>query len=483
MIKRSLSLLVLTLIAVSAFAQSDSPPGAALLQDAASYAARFGVDVDEAVHRLRLQREIGDLDAVLTTEERGTFAGLWIEHEPHYRVVVRFTDPAGEQRLRTRIAGGPLAALVDTKPARWTVAELEAQQQEIRSASQRAGVKANSDINVVENRVELQVVDPQEMHAALVSKRVAIPPAVEITRVDALAVPQSLLGGGSPLSTCTAGFTVVTSNYEAGPLTAGHCSDQQSFEGVSLPFRAQAVGGSADVQWHSACRIASPTNGFYSGIDFRAVERTRSRYNQPLGQFLCKYGKATGRTCGVLDSKYYDPGSGFNSTFMLVKGGSVNLSEEGDSGGPWFVELDAYGIQSGAPNGGMSNDAYYMAIDYVSSLGVTVLAGFVDSGYCNHPPTASFSMGRRLDGTVVFDGSLSSDPDGRIVRYQWNFGDGTSATTTTPTIVHPYPLETNTYYTSLTVTDNEGKTARLNRTLQLCYPRTDCIEPIGPGPM
>jgi streptogrisin C len=479
MIQRSLSILVLALMAVSAAARSDSPPSAALLQDAASYAARYGVDVDEAVHRLRLQREIGDLDAALSEEEEATYAGLWIEHEPRYRVVVRFTDPAGERRLRTRIAGGPLAELVETRPARWTLAQLQAQQQEVRTAARRARVGANSDINVFENRVELQVVDPQTANLALASMRAPLPPAVEITRVDGLAVPQALLTGGSLLSTCTAGFVVVTPNYDAGVLTAGHCPDQQSFEGMNLPFRGQAVGGDQDVQWHSGCRIAQMTGLFNSGLDLRPVERTRSRIGQPIGQYVCKFGKATGRTCGVLSSKYYDPGTGFNATFMYVKGGTVNLSEEGDSGGPWFVELEAYGIQSGAPNGGNSNDAYYMAINYISSLGVSVLASSFDPvAGCNIPPVAKFTMGTTFTGTVNFDASASYDPDGRIVRYQWDFGDGTTATTTTPTTTHPYPRETNTYSVTLTVTDNEDKHAGLTRELAICYPKTDCIGPL-----
>jgi streptogrisin C len=475
MIKRSLSVLLLTFIALSAAGRTDSPPSEALLQDAAAYAARFGVDVDEAVRRLRLQREIGDLDAALTEEEQATFAGLWIEHEPRYRVVVRFTDPASERRLHVRIAGGPLAQFVDTKPARWTLAQLQAQQQEIRTAARRAGVKANSDINVYENRVELQVVDPQQANVALASMRMPIPPAVEITGVEALAVSQADLTGGSPLSTCTAGFFVLSPHFDAGVLTAGHCADQQSFEGLSLPFRAQDVTGDQDVQWHSSCGIKPLVNRFNSGIDFRHVERTRSRSEQPLKQWVCKYGKATGRTCGVLESKSYDPGTAFNGTFMLVEGGNVNLSEEGDSGGPWFVEFDAYGIQSGAPNGGNSNDAYYMAINYVSSLGVSVLTTSVPVGQCNTPPVASFTGGARFDGRATFNASNSFDPDGYIVRWDWNFDDGTTGVSTTPYITHVYPPDSGTYYVTLIVTDNEGKRASTSR--EICVPMTACYEP------
>lgn len=56
---------------------------------------------------------------------------------------------------------------------------------------------------------------------------------------------------------------------------------------------------------------------------------------------------------------------------------------------------------------------------------------------------------------VSFDGSTSYDPDGTIVLYQWNFGDGTQANGALQT--HTYTAEGD-YIVSLTVTDNEGAT-------------------------
>lgn len=56
---------------------------------------------------------------------------------------------------------------------------------------------------------------------------------------------------------------------------------------------------------------------------------------------------------------------------------------------------------------------------------------------------------------VSFDGSTSYDPDGSIVSYQWNFGDGTQASGAMQT--HTYAAE-GTYTVSLTVTDNDGAT-------------------------
>lgn len=464
--------LALTLLAVSAMAETPSPPSEALLRDADSYTAYYRVGTGEAVRRLRLQRQIGDLDAALSEEERATYAGLWIEHQPRFRVVARFTDPAGEARLRRRLAGDELADLVETRPARWSLEHLEQQQKESRALTHRAGIPANSDINIFENRVELHVVEPRRLDAALASMRVHLPPSVEITRVDGLAKNEALIGA-SPLSTCTAGFGVQTSQGELGILTAGHCPDQQFFQGLSLPFRAQDLTGSEDVQWNSACDVVQVTNQFDSGVDLRPCIATRHRNSQVPGQFVCKNGKATGRTCGEILSRSYDPyEDSFYSygTFVYVKSLGDNLSEEGDSGAPWFLEYDAYGIQVGAPHGGVSRHAYYMPINFVSSLGVSVLTAYPPA-VCNARPKASFTAGiRRTDGMAFFDASASSDPDGRIVRYEWDFDDGTTAVTTTPATSHLYGRETATYNVTLTVVDNDGNRASATRQLTLCYP-------------
>lgn len=56
---------------------------------------------------------------------------------------------------------------------------------------------------------------------------------------------------------------------------------------------------------------------------------------------------------------------------------------------------------------------------------------------------------------VSFDGSNSSDPLGEVVAYDWDFGDGATATGANPT--HAYADE-GLYTVALTVTDNDGLT-------------------------
>ena len=77
----------------------------------------------------------------------------------------------------------------------------------------------------------------------------------------------------------------------------------------------------------------------------------------------------------------------------------------------------------------------------------------------NQPPIAS-STGDPLQGeaplTVDFDGTGSSDADGAIASFAWDFGDGDTGSGQTPS--HTFESE-GTYNVILTVTDNQGSKA------------------------
>jgi chitodextrinase len=72
----------------------------------------------------------------------------------------------------------------------------------------------------------------------------------------------------------------------------------------------------------------------------------------------------------------------------------------------------------------------------------------------NLPPTASFTFACS-DLSCSFDGSGSTDPDGTVVGYSWNFGDGGTASGVTAN--HTYAAGGD-FTVSLTVTDDGGAT-------------------------
>lgn len=78
----------------------------------------------------------------------------------------------------------------------------------------------------------------------------------------------------------------------------------------------------------------------------------------------------------------------------------------------------------------------------------------------NQPPVASI-IASGTEGPaphyVFFFGAESSDPDGTIVNYSWDFGDG-SPQAMGPTVLGTYRTP-GSYTATLTVTDNQGATA------------------------
>ncbi|WP_116051107.1 PKD domain-containing protein [Amycolatopsis palatopharyngis] len=71
-------------------------------------------------------------------------------------------------------------------------------------------------------------------------------------------------------------------------------------------------------------------------------------------------------------------------------------------------------------------------------------------------PTAEFTEQCSAEQPVCdFDANASTDPDGQITDYSWDFGDGETATGVRPS--HTY-AQAGKYPVTLTVTDNDGKT-------------------------
>jgi hypothetical protein len=73
----------------------------------------------------------------------------------------------------------------------------------------------------------------------------------------------------------------------------------------------------------------------------------------------------------------------------------------------------------------------------------------------NGPPIANAGLSQLVDkgDEASFDGTASSDMDGTIASYFWDFGDGTNGTTAA--VTHTYAT-TGTYLVKLMVTDNTG---------------------------
>ncbi|MCW8997231.1 MAG: PKD domain-containing protein, partial [Kangiellaceae bacterium] len=110
--------------------------------------------------------------------------------------------------------------------------------------------------------------------------------------------------------------------------------------------------------------------------------------------------------------------------------------------------------------------------NYTVTLTVTDNDGATDSATAsvsvtepvNQPPTAN-ANGPYIGTTnsaISFSSAGSTDSDGNIASYAWDFGDGNTSSSANPS--HAYPLA-GSYVVTLTVTDNDGATASTTATV------------------
>ena len=138
-----------------------------------------GILAEEAKGGASLDDLTSSLNALLETREADTFAGLWIEQQPYYRVFVAFTGD-GQDTIKRYIAGTPLDGVVEVREARFTYAELLAAGQEVGQLVQEMGFPFTWAGDVTGNRVELWVTDRAQFEAALKDAHRTLPEPVEV---------------------------------------------------------------------------------------------------------------------------------------------------------------------------------------------------------------------------------------------------------------------------------------------------------------
>jgi len=256
--------------------------------------------------------------------------------------------------------------------------------------------------------------------------------------------------------------------------------------------------------------VANP-GGPYNGTVDVAVQFDGSASSDPDGtiaSYSWDFGNGTTGTGATPSATYTEAGT-FNVTLTVTddagETNSVSTTVEivaaanqppvANPGGPYNGTVDSAvqfdGSASSDPDGTIASYSWDFGND-TTGTGATPSATYTEVGTfnvtltvtddvgetssvsttveivaaANQPPVAN--PGGPYNGTVdvavQFDGSASSDPDGTIASYNWDFGNGTTGTGATPTTIY---TEAGTFNVTLTVTDDVGETSSVSTTVEI----------------
>lgn len=175
---------------------------------------------------------------------------------------------------------------------------------------------------------------------------------------------------------------------------------------------------------------------------------------------------------GIVRADDHKATAGLKLGYPIVAG--VNVFVQGRYNDAYLEDSDNYlavvGIELGNWNRKKSavEDIRPMHIPEVAYELETRTTTLKDKHDPNKPPEVSMFYSRVEDQAFAlsFTGN-AIDPDGQIVSYEWNFGDGNTGSG--KTIDHTFPNKVGVYSVKLTVTDNGGATATTTKSIKVPY--------------
>ena len=419
--------------------QSTSTPDVPPLDDASSavqigrrkgpevehYSMDFGVSITEAENRLERVVQLKELLLEIIRAEDGRVAAWGIVHEPKFGgwvYLVGDDEPTAPTASVQRVNDDIFVDL----GAEYTLVELEAAMSDPsnyrslpesmrgRIAYRDIDLEANSLLVAIDKGVPpLEPRFPDRPIERVAVEYLPLRQAAEVIEsileadtqlpftliVDSAATTTAVHGGeliqaGSDL--CTSAFAVASGSTR-GMLTAGHCGSASthwrsrtgSQTGNSYSASTQAIvwGDDGDSQWYTTSQWES--DDFYvTTTSTRDATGYEVRSNMQ-GDYVCHFGISSGDSCGWVVSTNFDPGYGVcgwwlgcDNRWVKVVGSNLEACA-GDSGGPWYSNRTAYGVNSGTDSGGISDCtasgtayAIFTAMDDVlGSLGLTFATG------------------------------------------------------------------------------------------------------------
>jgi peptide/nickel transport system substrate-binding protein len=130
--------------------------------------------------------------------------------------------------------------------------------------------------------------------------------------------------------------------------------------------------------------------------------------------------------------------------------------------------------------------AVVVVILLVAGIGGALLLMGGKTEVVNSTPTAAFTVRNNVTlvnpgVNVVFNGTGSSDADGKVVEYWWSFGDS-MLVTYVPVVTHAYPTPGD-YIVGLQVRDDKGSISAMSSVARLTVASADVVPENGTAPV
>lgn len=292
-------------------------------------------------------------------------------------------------------------------------------------------------------------------------------------------VPSNASLGSHPLTATdaandTATLPLSVDSISVSP-TAGDPDNSLSVTGAGWPA-GDAV--QAQLGGFTVCQLVASAQGAIKGDQSNGCRVPPglipgNTYSVTATDLTTGSEQATGNSFLVL----FAPIAAFTGPSAASPGTAMTF-DPSSSWAPDQIESYDWNWGDGTPdtvNGTLATATHTYATVGTYIVTLTITDGDGQSNSVSHAvsiqgPVAAFtpSAATVLAGSSVpFDGTASSDPDGSITSYSWNFGDGGTSTSPQPT--HKY-MQTGTFTASLTVTDNAGDTASVTHQITVIAP-------------
>lgn len=174
---------------------------------------------------------------------------------------------------------------------------------------------------------------------------------------------------------CTAAFTVFDRfSRREGISTAHHCASRtlryyqhQARSYTTIERVDRKAGSSGDIAWYTPGAY-EPTNEFYYA--YGKLRPVRETGDPVVGQSVCNFGRTTGYKCATVYRNNVCREAGKYCGLTAV---TKEVTDFGDSGGPWFLYNTAFGVHSARTSINGAVRSLFTPINKLSDLGVRVI--------------------------------------------------------------------------------------------------------------